>query len=94
MFAYTFAAAPPFALAGTFYKASAFNQPLEQWSVGRVTDMGKIFYQASEFNQPLNQWDVGRVTTLYCAPPAAPRASPSPRWPPRTRRPRPWARPH
>ena len=40
-----------------FFDASAFNQPLEQWNVGNVTNMGFMFYNASAFNQPLANWE-------------------------------------
>ena len=38
---------------GMFYKASAFNQPLDNWDVSSVTDMAAMFYAASAFNQNL-----------------------------------------
>ena len=45
--------------------ADAFNQPLDSWRVGAVTNMYSMynmFYLAKEFNQPLNSWRVDVVT--------------------------------
>ena len=39
----------------------AFNQPIGDWDVSNVTDMGYMFYDASSFNQPIGDWDVGNV---------------------------------
>ena len=47
-----------------FSGASAFNQPLEQWNVGNVTNMRNMFARASAFNQPIGNWDVSQVTTM------------------------------
>jgi surface protein len=44
-----------------FNGASAFNQPLAKWNVGKVTDMKYMFASASAFNQPLARWNVGNV---------------------------------
>ena len=41
-----------------FAKASAFNQPLNNWNVSSVNFMTSMFYKASAFNQPLNNWNV------------------------------------
>ena len=42
-----------------FAGASSFNQPLNDWRVDKVTNMGNMFINASSFNQPLNDWRVG-----------------------------------
>jgi surface protein len=47
-----------------FYSASNFNQSLNAWDVGMVTDMTYMFGYASSFNRELNAWDVGRVTVM------------------------------
>ena len=39
-----------------FAYASSFNQPLNDWRVDKVTNMGGMFINASAFNQPLNDW--------------------------------------
>merc|ERR1739848_421092 len=39
-----------------FHGASSFNQPLNDWRVDNVTDMGGMFRDASSFNQPLGDW--------------------------------------
>merc|ERR1712028_257578 len=43
-----------------FRKAFDFNQPLDDWDVASVTDMGAMFYRASHFNQCLSSW-AGKV---------------------------------
>ena len=47
-----------------FCLASAFNQPLGDWSVDNITDICSMFYNASAFNQPLGGWIVDKVTTM------------------------------
>ena len=47
-----------------FYKCSSFNQPLNNWTVSKVTDMHMMFFECSAFNQPLEKWDVGKVTDM------------------------------
>ena len=51
-------------MGGMFFKASAFNQDLNNWNVSNVTDMGSMFEYASAFDQPLNNWDVSNVTNM------------------------------
>jgi surface protein len=46
------------------YKATNFNQHLNQWNISQVTNMHFMFYDASNFNQPLNQWNVSQVTNM------------------------------
>merc|ERR1712032_268934 len=47
-----------------FSQASAFNQDLSNWNVGKVTSMAMIFAQASVFNSDLSKWNVGKVTAM------------------------------
>ena len=47
-----------------FYKASGFNQPLNNWDVSSVTNMQQMFDAATSFNQDLSDWDVSNVTTM------------------------------
>ena len=49
---------------GMFFKASAFNQPLDNWDVSNVENMFAMFYEARQFNQDLNSWDLARVVVL------------------------------
>jgi surface protein len=51
-------------MGGMFYKASAFNQPLNSWDVSSVVNMDWMFNRASSFNQPLNVWNVSNVTNM------------------------------
>ena len=39
-----------------FRYASSFNQPLNDWRVDNVTNMGGMFHGAKWFNQPLGNW--------------------------------------
>ena len=41
-----------------YYKARAFNQPLDDCNVAGVTDMAAMFDGASNFNQSLDDWNV------------------------------------
>ena len=41
-----------------FYKATAFNQPLNLWNTSAVTNMSYMFYNAAAFNQNLSGWNV------------------------------------
>ena len=47
-----------------FIGATSFNQPLNNWDVSNVTDMGGMFMYASSFNQPLNKWNVSKVKNM------------------------------
>ena len=48
-----------------FYEALAFNQPLNNWDISKVTNMRAMFNRARVFNQPLNNWDISKVTDTY-----------------------------
>ena len=52
-----------------FYKARAFNQPLDDCNVASVTDMAAMFDGASNFNQSLDDWNVEKtreyITYMY-----------------------------
>ena len=44
------------------------NQPIGNWDVSNVTNMGGMFYGECEtniFNQDISQWDVSSVTNMY-----------------------------
>lgn len=51
-------------LSSVFVHALAFNQPLENWDVSKVTQMKNMFIGASRFNQPIGDWDVSGVTSM------------------------------
>ena len=40
-----------------FRNATAFNQPLGDWDVSKVTDMSDMFNDATIFNQEIGGWD-------------------------------------
>jgi surface protein len=46
---------------GTFYRATAFNQPLNLRTPNNVIDMKVIFYGAANFNQDISSWNVENV---------------------------------
>ena len=43
---------------------STFNQPIGNWDVSNVTNMGSMFFGNSTFNQPIGKWDVSSVTNM------------------------------
>jgi surface protein len=48
-----------------FFGATSFNQPLNDWDVSSVTNLGNLFMDATSFNQPLSDWDVSSVTNMF-----------------------------
>jgi surface protein len=46
------------------FAVSLFNDPIEHWDVGTVTNMSGLFLGATAFNQPLATWDVSNVTNM------------------------------
>ena len=46
------------------FHGTIFNQPLNNWNVSNVKDMGFLFWCNEKFNQPLNNWDVSNVTSM------------------------------
>ena len=47
-----------------FQNATSFNQPLNNWDVSNVKNMGYMFANARSFNQPLNNWNMSNVTDM------------------------------
>jgi hypothetical protein len=47
-----------------FQGAAAYNQPLKDWDVSKVTEMPSMFKGAAAYNQPLKDWNVSKVTNL------------------------------
>ena len=47
-----------------FIDAKAFNQPIGDWDVSKVTSMELMFSDAKAFNQPIGDWDVSNVTNM------------------------------
>jgi len=47
-----------------FYGCNKFNMPLNDWNVGKVTNMEKMFFGCYRFDQSLNDWNVGNVTNM------------------------------
>ena len=44
---------------------STFNEDINGWEVGQVTNMHSMISNAVAFNQPLNGWNVSRVTNMH-----------------------------
>ena len=44
--------------------SSTFDEDIDAWDVGQVTDMSGMFEGATVFNQPLATWDVSNVTNM------------------------------
>ena len=42
----------------------AFNQPLNNWNVSSVLNMGDMFRRSTSFNQDISSWDVSSVTSM------------------------------
>ncbi len=49
---------------GMFYRATHFNQNINDWNVSNVTNMSLMFSSAYRFNQPLGNWNVLNVTDM------------------------------
>ena len=47
-----------------FYDAKAFNQPIGNWDVSKVTIMNSMFRGASSFNQAIGGWNVSATTNM------------------------------
>ncbi|MGJ8550943.1 BspA family leucine-rich repeat surface protein, partial [Winogradskyella wichelsiae] len=47
-----------------FGGATAFNQDISSWDVGKVTTMTYMFGGATAFNQDISSWDVSKVTNM------------------------------
>ena len=50
-------------MSGMFAYSTSFNQPIGNWDVSNVTNIGSMF-ENSIFNQPLNNWNVSNVTQM------------------------------
>lgn len=54
-----------------FQSATAFNQPIGDWTLGTGNevplgiDMNSMFYAASNFNQNIGSWNVSKVTSMF-----------------------------
>lgn len=46
------------------YSYPGFNQPLDNWDTGNVTDMQAMFQDCISFNQPLGSWNVSKVNNF------------------------------
>ena len=42
----------------------SFNQPINSWDVGNVTNMSNMFSLSVSFNQPIGSWNVSNVTNM------------------------------
>jgi len=54
-------------ISGMFAAAYDFNQPVNSWNTGNVTNMSAVFNGGNgthSFNQPLSNWDTSKVTTM------------------------------
>jgi len=50
--------------AGTDENINTFNQPIGNWDVSNVTNMGAMFSH-STFNYPIGNWNVSNVTNMF-----------------------------
>jgi len=56
---------PNTSLFACFYYCNNFNQPIGNWNVSNVNNMGVMFEAATDFNQPIGTWDVSNVNNMY-----------------------------
>jgi hypothetical protein len=54
-------------MGGMFAENYNFNQPIGNWNVSSVTDMGTMFNNATSFNQDLSSWCVIQIPSLPTA---------------------------
>jgi hypothetical protein len=47
-----------------FRDASKFNQPIGDWNVAAVLDMGVLMSNAATFGQDVAAWNVTRVSSM------------------------------
>ena len=47
-----------------FQNATAFNQPIGNWNVSKVTNMTSMFAGATAFDQDIGNWDIVAVTSI------------------------------
>jgi surface protein len=52
------------AIAGIFFRANAFNQPIGSWDTANVATMNNAFDGANAFNQPIGSWDTASVLNM------------------------------
>ena len=58
-------ALPAHRTANMFLRAYGFDQDLDTWDTGRVTDMHQMFFEATHFDGAIGSWSTGRVTSFY-----------------------------
>ena len=51
-------------MSSMFGGTDAFNQPINNWNTGKVTDMSTMFFFAFGFNQPIEDWNTNSVTSM------------------------------
>jgi surface protein len=49
---------------GMFFRASAFNHPVNSWDTSKTTTMTCMFFEASAFDQLVGSWDTSKVTDM------------------------------
>jgi len=45
-----------------FDEATSFDQNINDWKVGKVTNMKEMFRNASNFNKDISDWDISNVS--------------------------------